>query len=117
MTNPFHARQAGDFCVLTRILWLIHRLTYRQHESITNIHVRGYKEEADDHDARFDMTVLNDLDRYHLTMDVIDRLPQLGGRAAYLKQFLRDKLADHKNWIFGERTGRAMPEVRDWKWS
>jgi xylulose-5-phosphate/fructose-6-phosphate phosphoketolase len=93
--------------------WLIHRLTYRR-TNHNNLHVRGYKEEGTT-TTPFDMTVLNDLDRFHLVEDVIDRLPQLGSRAAYLKQAMRDKLIDHKNYV---RTyGEDMPEVRDWKWA
>src|SRR5436309_14333962 len=77
--------------------WLIHRLTYRRtnHE---NLHVRGYKEEGTT-TTPFDMTVLNDLDRFHLFEDVIDRVPQLGVRAAYAKQEIRAKLIDHKQYI------------------
>ncbi|MDP2171398.1 MAG: hypothetical protein Q8J96_13345, partial [Rhodocyclaceae bacterium] len=60
------------------------------------------------------MTVLNDLDRFHLAGDVIDRVPSLGSRAAYAKQHLRDKLLDHKAYI--ENHGEDMPEIRDWKW-
>jgi xylulose-5-phosphate/fructose-6-phosphate phosphoketolase len=92
--------------------WLIHRLTYRR-TNHDNLHVRGYKEEGTT-TTPFDMCVLNDLDRFHLVGDVIDRVPQLGSRAAYFKQRLRDKLIDHKNYV---RTyGDDMPEVRDWKW-
>jgi xylulose-5-phosphate/fructose-6-phosphate phosphoketolase len=93
--------------------WLIHRLTYRRtnHE---NLHVRGYKEEGTT-TTPFDMTVLNDLDRFHLVMDVIDRVPKLGYKAAILKQMMRDKLTEHKQYIV--HYGEDMPEVRDWRWS
>ncbi|HSZ25862.1 MAG TPA: phosphoketolase family protein [Cytophagaceae bacterium] len=92
--------------------WLIHRLTYRRSNN-SNIHVRGYKEEGTITTA-FDMTVLNDLDRFHLAMDVMDRLPHIGSRAAYLKQKLQDKLIEHKNYI--TRFGEDMPEILNWKW-
>jgi xylulose-5-phosphate/fructose-6-phosphate phosphoketolase len=93
--------------------WLIHRLTYRRtnHE---NLHVRGYKEEGTT-TTPFDMTVLNDLDRFHLVMDVIDRVPKLGYKAASLKQMMRDKLTEHKQYIV--RHGEDMPEVSNWRWS
>ena len=92
--------------------WLIHRLTYRRrnHE---NLHVRGYKEEGTITTA-FDMTVLNDLDRFHLVMDVVDRVPQTGSPGVYLKQQLRDKLIAHKQYI--DRYGQDMPEIRNWVW-
>ena len=93
--------------------WLIHRLTYRRTNHI-NIHVRGYKEEGTITTA-FDMTVLNDLDRFHLVMDTLDRLPQLNDVTAYLKQEMQDKLIEHKNYI--RKHGMDMPEIRDWKWS
>jgi len=92
--------------------WLIHRLTYRQ-PNHDNLHVRGYKEEGTT-TTPFDMVVLNDLDRFHLVMDVIDRVPKLGYRAAYVKQQLQDKLIEHKHYI--EKYGDDMPEIRDWKW-
>ena len=93
--------------------WLIHRLTYRR-TNHHNIHVRGYKEEGTITTA-FDMTVLNDLDRYHLVMDTIDRLPQTAGAGTYLKQQLQDKLIEHKQYI--DRYGQDMPEVRNWRWN
>ena len=93
--------------------WLIHRLTYRR-TNHRNLHVRGFKEEGST-STPFDMVVMNDLDRFHLVSDVMDRVPALGPRAAYVKQFLRDKLLDHKTYI--ARYGRDMPEIRDWKWN
>jgi xylulose-5-phosphate/fructose-6-phosphate phosphoketolase len=92
--------------------WLIHRLTYRRHNH-DNLHVRGYKEEGTITTA-FDMTVLNDLDRFHLVIDAIDRLPQIGSEGAYLKQQLNDKLIEHRQYI--QRYGEDMPEIRDWVW-
>jgi len=93
--------------------WLIHRLTYRR-TNYKNLHVRGYKENGTT-TTPFDMVVLNDLDRFHLAGDVIDRVPGLGSRAAYAKQFLRDKLLDHKTYI--AKHGQDMPEIRNWKWN
>jgi xylulose-5-phosphate/fructose-6-phosphate phosphoketolase len=92
--------------------WLIHRLTYRR-TNHDNLHVRGYKEEGTT-TTPFDMTVLNDLDRFHLAGDVVDRVPRLQRVGAHFKQFLRDKLAEHKQYIC--RYGEDMPEIRDWKW-
>jgi xylulose-5-phosphate/fructose-6-phosphate phosphoketolase len=92
--------------------WLIHRLTYRR-TNHANLHVRGYKEEGTT-TTPFDMVVLNDLDRFHLVGDVIDRVPGLAPRAAYVKQFLRDKLADHTRYV--REHGEDMPEIRDWRW-
>jgi len=92
--------------------WLIHRLTYRRmcHHQL---HVRGYKEEGTT-TTPFDMAVRNDLDRFHLVEDVIDRVPKLGTGAAYIKQLMRDKLIEHREYIV--RVGEDMPEVRDWQW-
>jgi xylulose-5-phosphate/fructose-6-phosphate phosphoketolase len=92
--------------------WLIHRLTYRRTNHV-NLHVRGYKEEGTT-TTPFDMVVLNDLDRFHLAIDVIERVPGLGTRTAYLKQALREKLIEHREYI--TRHGDDMPEVRDWSW-
>ena len=92
--------------------WLVHRLTYRRRNH-RNLHVRGYKEEGTT-TTPFDMVVRNDLDRYHLAMDVIDRLPKLGANAAYVKQELRNKLIEHNEYIC--KYGDDIPEVRDWKW-
>lgn len=93
--------------------WLIHRLTYRR-TNHDNLHVRGYKEEGTI-TTPFDMTVLNDMDRYHLVMDVIARLPQLGQRAAYLKQEMEDKLILHRHYI--RENGIDMPEILNWTWA
>jgi xylulose-5-phosphate/fructose-6-phosphate phosphoketolase len=92
--------------------WLIHRLTYRR-TNHDNMHVRGYKEEGKT-TTPFDMAVLNDIDRFHLVADVIDRVPQLGPVAAYGKQAMRDKLIEHKQYIYEH--GEDMPEVRHWAW-
>jgi xylulose-5-phosphate/fructose-6-phosphate phosphoketolase len=92
--------------------WLIHRLTYRR-TNHDNFHVHGYKEEGTT-TTPFDMTVLNDLDRYHLAGDVVDRVPQLRTVGAHFKQFLRDKLVEHNQYI--RQYGEDMPEIRDWKW-
>src|SRR5256714_2171702 len=92
--------------------WLIHRLTYRR-KNHDNLHVRGYKEEGTT-TTPFDMVVRNDLDRFHLVMDVVDRVPKLGYRAAHLRQLMRGKLTDHKRYIV--QRGEDMPEVRDWVW-
>jgi xylulose-5-phosphate/fructose-6-phosphate phosphoketolase len=93
--------------------WLIHRLTYRRHNH-DNLHVRGYKEEGTI-TTPFDMTVLNDLDRFHLADDAIERLPQLTDKADYVRQALRDKLIEHHAYI--RKYGEDMPEIRDWRWA
>jgi xylulose-5-phosphate/fructose-6-phosphate phosphoketolase len=92
--------------------WLIHRLTYRR-TNHGNLHVRGYKEEGTI-TTPFDMTVLNEMDRFHLVMDVIDRLPGLGEKSAYIKQEMQDMLIRHRAYINSE--GLDMPEVLNWKW-
>jgi xylulose-5-phosphate/fructose-6-phosphate phosphoketolase len=92
--------------------WLIHRLTYRR-ANHRQLHVRGYKENGTT-TTPFNMVVMNDLDRFHLVIDVIDRVPSLGSRAAQVKQDLRNKLLDHKAYI--EKYGEDMPEIRAWKW-
>ena len=93
--------------------WLIHRLTYRRNNH-KNIHVRGYKEEGTI-STPFDMAVMNDLDRFHLVGDVVDRVPELARTAAYTKQAVRDKLIEHRHYI--HQFGQDMPEIRDWAWS
>ena len=92
--------------------WLIHRLTYRR-ANHDNFHVRGYKEEGTT-TTPFDMTVLNDLDRFHLAGDVVDRVPRLQRVGGHFKQLLRDRLVEHKNYICEH--GDDLPAVRDWKW-
>lgn len=93
--------------------WLIHRLTYRR-TNHNNLHVRGYKEEGTT-STPFDMVVRNDLDRFHLVADVVERVPRLRQKAAYVKQYVRDMLIAHEEYI---RThGEDMPEVRNWQWT
>ncbi len=91
---------------------LVHELTYRRHNK--NLHVRGYKEEGTI-TTPFDMRVQNDIDRFHLVMDVIYRLPQLGNKGASLVQKMKDKLVEHKQFIY--ENGQDLPEVLNWKWS
>ena len=93
--------------------WLIHRLTYRR-TGHDNIHVRGYKEEGST-TTPFDMLVRNDLDRFHLVIDVIDRVPGLARRAATVRQAMVDKLAEHHDYV--RQTGEDLPEVTDWAWT
>jgi xylulose-5-phosphate/fructose-6-phosphate phosphoketolase len=93
--------------------WLIHRLAYRRTNHV-NLHVRGYKEEGTT-TTPFDMVVRNDLDRFHLVMDVIDRVGKLGPSAAYVKQALFEKLVEHKRYI--SKHGEDLPEIRQWKWN
>ncbi len=92
--------------------WLIHRLTYRR-TNHNNLHVRGYKEEGTT-TTPFDMVALNDLDRFHLAIDVIDRVPRLAAVGAYAKQEFRDRLIEHRQYI--ERVGDDPPSIRDWHW-
>lgn len=92
--------------------WLIHRLTYRR-TNHHNLHVRGYKEEGTT-TTPFDMLVLNDMDRYRLVMDVVDRVPGLGPKAARLRQLMQDQRARHHAWI--REHGEDLPEIREWTW-
>ncbi|MDQ7089257.1 MAG: phosphoketolase family protein [Methylococcales bacterium] len=92
--------------------WLIHRLTYRR-DNHNNLHARGYKEEGTT-STPFDMVVMNELDRFHLVIDVIDRVPKLRQRAAYVKQLMQNKLVDHR--IYVREYGEDMPEIKNWKW-
>ena len=93
--------------------WLIHRLAYRR-ANHSNLHVRGYKEEGTT-TTPFDMTVRNDLDRFHLVRDVVDRLPSLGARGDEVRRWCGDRLAEHETYV--REHGEDMPEVRDWKWT
>jgi xylulose-5-phosphate/fructose-6-phosphate phosphoketolase len=92
--------------------WLIHRLTYRR-ENHANLHVRGYKEEGTT-TTPFDMTVLNDMDRFHLVSDVVERVPRMAAKAAHIRQAMQMKRIEHREYI--RREGDDMPEVRDWTW-
>jgi xylulose-5-phosphate/fructose-6-phosphate phosphoketolase len=92
--------------------WLIHRLTYRR-TNHTNIHVRGYKEQGTT-TTPFDMVMLNDLDRFHLVVDVIDRVPGLGVPAAHLRQRMVDERLRHRQYT--REHGEDAPDVRDWTW-
>src|SRR6202163_2462403 len=92
--------------------WLIHRLTYRR-TNHANLHVRGYKEQGTT-TTPFDMTVLNDLDRFHLAGDVVDRVPRLRDVASHFRQSLREKLIEHKLYI--TKHGDDLPERKGWKW-
>jgi xylulose-5-phosphate/fructose-6-phosphate phosphoketolase len=92
--------------------WLIHRLTYRRHGH-DNLHVRGYVEEGTT-TTPFDMVVRNRLDRFHLVIDVIDRVPELARSAGPLRQSMVDKLTEHLEYT--RRTGSDLPEVAQWRW-
>ena len=92
--------------------WLIHRLTYRR-TNHGNLHVRGYKEEGTT-TTPFDMVMLNDLDRFHLVMDVIDRVPGLADRAAHLRQDMEDRRLRARAWT--REHGEDQPEISDWTW-
>ena len=92
--------------------WLIHRLTYRRRNH-ANLHVRGYKEKGNIN-TPLELAIQNQIDRFSLAIDVIDRVPGLGQRAAHLRQAMRDKLIDHREYI--ERHGQDMPEILEWRW-
>ncbi len=114
--NEFNALFSTDTPVIFAFHgypWLIHRLTYRRciHD---NLHVRGYKEEGTT-TTPFDMVVLNELDRFHLVMDVADRVPLLQDRAGHIHQAMHDKLVEHRQYITAH--GEDMPEIRNWRWS
>ena len=93
--------------------WLIHRLTYRR-TNHDNIHVRGYKEEGTT-TTPFDMCVMNQMDRFDLAIDALDRLPELGSRTAHAREALKDRLIEHHHYV--RRYGEDLPEVREWTWS
>ncbi len=92
--------------------WLIHRLTYRR-PNHDNLHVRGYKEEGTT-TTPFDMVVMNQIDRFNLADDVIDRVPRLGNKAGHIKQIIHDRLEAHKQYIY--KYGEDMPEIKKWTW-
>ena len=92
--------------------WLIHRLTYRR-TNHRNLHVRGYKEEGTT-TTPFDMTVLNEIDRFHLVADVMERVPRLVARAVHIRQAMKEKLIEHRQYI--TTYGEDMPEIREWAW-
>jgi xylulose-5-phosphate/fructose-6-phosphate phosphoketolase len=92
--------------------WLIHRLTYRR-TNHDNLHVRGFKEEGTT-TTPFDMAVMNQIDRFNLAIDAIDRVPRLGSSAAHVRQHLKDRLIEHR--LYTRRTGQDMPQIRDWVW-
>jgi xylulose-5-phosphate/fructose-6-phosphate phosphoketolase len=92
--------------------WLMHRLMYRR-TNHDNLHVRGYKEEGTT-TTPFDMAVLNDIDRFHLVADVAERVPKLAPITAYIRQYVRDRLVEHKQYI--ARYGQDMPEICSWSW-
>ena len=91
---------------------LVHELTYRRHNR--QLHVRGYIEEGTI-TTPFDMRVQNSIDRFHLVIDVINRLPQLGNRGSFLIQLMKDKLVEHKQYI--REFGVDLPEIQNWKWT
>jgi xylulose-5-phosphate/fructose-6-phosphate phosphoketolase len=93
--------------------WLVHRLTYKRHNH-DNFHVHGYQEEGTT-TTPFDMTVLNQLDRFHLAADALDRVPRLGATAGHVQQMLRDRLIAHRAYVC--RHGKDMPEIADWRWT
>jgi len=103
---------SGRFYKYDEIM-LVHRLTYHR-TNHKNLHMHGYKGEGTT-TTPFDRVVLNDMDRFHLVSDVIDRLPSLGSRGAYTKQYLRNKVLDPKAYI--EMHGEDMPEIVNWKWN
>ncbi len=92
--------------------WTVHRLTYRRRNH-ANLHVRGYKEEGTT-TTPFDMTVRNELDRFHLVKDVAERVPKLAPRAAHVAQAMRERLVQHEAYI--RRVGDDLPDVKDWRW-
>jgi xylulose-5-phosphate/fructose-6-phosphate phosphoketolase len=92
--------------------YLIHRLTYNR-KNHANMHVRGFIEEGTT-TTPFDMVVLNRLDRFHLAMDVIERVPGLASKAAHVTQHFRDKLTEHRNYV--NEHGEDMPEIQNWSW-